>query len=200
MSQARTITLSPTDRDLMVGISAGDEQAFESLFRLYYQALCLYAKKIVIELETAEELVQDIFLKLWEKREHLEVHSGIKAYLYKSVYNKCLDHLKHLQVQEKYLKEARSNYQPTVYSDEVERSELETKIFQSVETLPVKTREIFEMNRFQGLKYREIADKLQISVKTVESHMGKALKTLYQDLQEFLSLIIFVLALVECQL
>ena len=200
MSEAPIISLSSTDRDIMERISAGEEQAFESLFRLYYQALCLYAKKMVIDLETAEELVQDIFLKLWEKREHLELHSGIKAYLYKSVHNKCLDYLKHLQVKDKYLKEVRINHQPTVYSDAVEISELETKIFQSIESLPIKTREIFEMNRFQGLKYREIADKLQISVKTVESHMGKALKALYQDLKEFLSLIIFVLALMECQL
>lgn len=174
-------------------ISQLDETTYEILFRAYYAGLCGYARKYVAESEVAEEIVQDIFVLLWEKRETLAIKSSFKSYLFRAVNNKCLNYLKHQQVRNTY--QAHAQQADPVHAapsdDLLAAQELEHKILATLSSLPKQRRKIFQMSRYEGLKYREIAEKLNLSPKTVEVQMGKALKTLRNALKDYLYSFLF---------
>ena len=159
-------------------IRQGDIRAFESLFRSSYASLVRYAKTFVKDHDTAEEIVQDLFYRLWKEREKLNIESSLNGYLFRSVYNRSLHYLDHRKVIGKY--EADMVYlgeeSPVTPLQDVQYRELQDRIASTLEKLPERCGEIFYLNRFEGLKYHEIADKLSISVKTVEANMGRALK------------------------
>ena len=173
-----------------------DEAAFEQMFKTHFNRLHAYAFTILRDEIQAEEMVQQVFFKLWERNENLSLTGSISSYLYRAVHNESLNYIKHQKV--------RSNHQLNVaYSmkNEVEHpakkimaSELEKKIHSALNELPEQCRTIFQMSRFDELKYREIADKLGISVKTVESQMSKALRLLRVKLVDFL---IFILLFIH---
>ena len=168
-------------------LKQGDTKAFDDIFRSYYQPLCIYAKKILQgDPMQAEDIVQQTFVKLWETRTKIDIQTSLKSYLYKSVHNTALNKLRHLKTKTKYQEHAlrqlelHRSYQPEAHQ------ELSQKIQAAISSLPKQCRYIFELSRFEELKYREIADQLQISVKTVETQMGKALKILRSQLAEYL--------------
>ena len=173
-----------------------DEAAFEQVFKTHFKRLHAYAFTILRDEVEAEEIVQQVFFKLWERNENLSLSGSVSSYLYRAVHNESLNYIKHQKV--------RSNHQLHVaYSmkNEVEHpakkvmaGELEKKIHTALNELPEQCRTIFQMSRFDELKYREIADKLDISVKTVENQMGKALKLLREKLVDFL---IFILLFIH---
>ena len=173
-----------------------DETAFEQVFKTHFKRLHAYAFTILRDEVEAEEMVQQVFFKLWDRNENLSLSGSVSAYLYRAVHNESLNYIKHQKV--------RSNHQLHVaYSmkNEVEHpakkvmaGELEKKIHTALNELPEQCRTIFQMSRFDELKYREIADKLGISVKTVENQMGKALKLLREKLVDFL---IFILLFIH---
>ena len=168
-----------------------DEAAFEQMFKTHFKRLHAYAFTILRDEIQAEEMVQQVFFKLWERNDNLSLTGSISSYLYRAVHNESLNYIKHQKV--------RSNHQLNVaYSmkNEVEHpakkimaGELEKKIHSALNELPEQCRTIFQMSRFDELKYREIADKLGISVKTVENQMGKALKLMRVKLVDFLTFI-----------
>jgi len=168
-----------------------DETAFEQVFKTYFKRLHAYAFTILRDEATAEEMVQQVFFKLWDRSEGLNFTGSVSAYLYRAVHNESLNYIKHQKV--------RTNHQLHVaYSmkNEVEHpakkvfaNELEKKVHSAMNELPEQCRTIFQMSRFDELKYREIADKLGISVKTVENQMGKALKLMRVKLVDFLTFI-----------
>jgi len=168
-----------------------NDLAFEQLFKTHYKALHAYANLLVRDVDIAEEVVQSLFLKLWEKRSLLEAHTSVKAYLYKCVYHDSLNLLKHEQVKAKYQDFTLHSMNPLqeAASGKVEFSELQKELQLAMQLLPQQCRLIFQMSRFEELKYREIADRLGISVKTVENQMGKALKILRVKLADFLVLL-----------
>lgn len=169
-----------------------DDQAFEVLFKTHYKALHAYALAILKDEDLAEEIVQSMFLKFWEKRELLNIQSSPKAYLYKCVYNDSLNHLKHEKIKYKhqeYSQQTMNIYQEPA-SAKVELSELERQLRKALNELPEQCRTIFQMSRFEELKYREIADQLGLSIKTVENQMGKALRVLRFKLADFLILVL----------
>ncbi len=182
--------LNSPGKDQFNPIRQGDEAAFEALFRELYQPLCHYAHTYVPETETAEELVQETFVKLWERREKLEVHTSLRSYLFRAVRNNALNHLKHLKIVALHQAETYATGTEKDWGDSLIRGELEEKIGEAIGQLPEQCRKIFEMSRMEGLKYREIAEKTGISIKTVEAQMGKALRILREALQEYLPLII----------
>ncbi|MBA7586738.1 hypothetical protein ES708_28743 [subsurface metagenome] len=151
----------------------------------------MYAKEFTEDLDTAEEIVQGFFVKFWTEREQIRITSSIKAYLVKSVRNKCLDFLKHRKIMYKHNKEIQK--EPPDIVDEGEEVimtyELKEKIENSINALHGNCREIFKMSRYEGKKYREIAGELGISVKTVEAQIGKALKKLREELNDFLTIL-----------
>lgn len=175
-----------------------EEQSFEIAFKAFFKGLHSYAQAILKEPETAEEIVQSVFLKLWEKRETLDINSSLKAYLYRSVYHDCLNYIKHQQVKRKHWEHAHyemTQGKPEEVGEQIkdQENELYERLQLALEKLPEKCRMVFNLSRFEELKYQEIANRLGISIKTVEAHMGKALKTLRVELAEFLPLLLMFL-------
>jgi RNA polymerase sigma-70 factor (ECF subfamily) len=168
----------------------GNLKEFEVLFRQYYQILCTFALKYVNDEDTAEEIVQDLFYKLWEKRMELQVNTSIKAYLFAAVHNRCLKFIKHRDVEIKY-KNYYLQHKLEIDSepdDFASINDVQSIINQTLHSLPDRCSRIFILNRFEGLKYHEIAKKLSISVKTVEANMGKALKLLRKNLKDYVEI------------
>lgn len=165
------------------------------LFRTYYQPLCNYAYTFVQNRDEAEEIVQSTFLSVWEKRENLEIRTAVKPYLYAMVRNACLNVLKHEKIKQQHAAVELAVAEKSVESvtRTVMASELEAKIYEAMEKLPQQCRLIFKLSRFEELKYSEIAEQLDLSVKTVENQMGKALKIMREQLKDYLPLLIILM-------
>jgi RNA polymerase sigma-70 factor (ECF subfamily) len=166
------------DAEIIGRIREGDVGQFESLFRSSYVSLVRYAKTLVRDYDAAEEIVQDLFFRLWKDKDKIQIESSLNGYLYRAVHNKCLHYFEHARVVEKYMHEIAIDFEGSAESpvDLLNYRELQEKIAIILERLPEKCGKIFCMSRFEGLKYSEIAERLSISVKTVEANMGKALK------------------------
>jgi RNA polymerase sigma-70 factor (ECF subfamily) len=174
------------DSEIAGRIRKGDAGQFESLFRSSYASLVRYAKTLIKDHDTAEEIVQDLFFRLWKDKDKLQIESSLNGYLFRAVHNSCLHYINHNKVVEKYAREMAVMEQETNESptDIIQYRELQAKIASILERLPEKCGKIFCMSRFEGLKYSEIAEKLSISVKTVEANMGRALKEFRKILTE----------------
>ena len=173
-------------------VSSLDKPAFEQLFRSFFPGLVLFAQKYVPDQDTAKEIAHNVFLNLWEKKEKIDTSSSLKSYLFTSVHNRCLNYIrdqKKFDRDESHFERLDST-EFTDASDLLEEQELEQRIYDALQALPEKCREVFTLNRFEGLKYTEIAEKLGISVKTVESQMSKALKILREKLIDYLTILI----------
>jgi len=170
-------------------IKIGDEQALELLFRKYYSRLCGYTNKYFNDPEEAREVVQEVFIKIWENRKDIDPQESLVSYLFKIAYNNSINRLRHKKVITKY-----SDIYKIVYVDNsgitpydsLIAHELTSNIKTALEKVPPKCRQIFDLSRVDGLKYSEIADTLNISVKTVEAQMSKALHILRIELREYL--------------
>ena len=150
-----------------------------------------FSRKILGDEEDAREVVQKVFLALWEKREEMDLSTSLKSYLFTSVHNRSLNVIRdRKKFSDEEVPEVVGEWD---VSAQIESMELEKKIGEAISGLPEKCREIFELNRFEGLKYGEIADHLGISVKTVENQMSKALKVLREQLSKYLTLLLWLL-------
>ncbi|MBL7874168.1 MAG: RNA polymerase sigma-70 factor [Cyclobacteriaceae bacterium] len=178
------------EKQVLETLRLGNESAFEMIFKTYYQPLCRYAYSFLQDKEEAEEVVQSSFITVWDKRNDLTIETSVKAYLYRMVRNSCLNVIKHEKVKQQHVAHelAVSEVSHESVSQKVHATELEAKISEAMKTLPEQCRLVFQLSRFEELKYQEIADQLQISVKTVENHMGKALKLMRIQLRDYLPL------------
>ena len=181
------------DRHWLERIRAGDEAAFESLFREHYHGLCVFAARLVRSDALAEELVQDVLLRVWQQRERLEVTGTIAAYLYGATRNQALGHLRHERVERKW-RERPDAGRPLAGSsglgqaDEAARAaELAAAIERAVAGLPPRCREAYLLRRQHHLSYAEIARVMSIAPKTVEIQIGAALKALRKSLSDWLA-------------
>lgn len=168
---------------------------FEELFKNHYQELCAYANHIIHDLEEAEEVVQSLFVKLWENRNTTSIQKSIRVYLFSATKNACYNQQKHLKIKETYKTHNQREIDAlSARSDnDYEASELDETIQSAINKLPEGRRRIFILSRYEGLKYKEIAEKLTISVKTVENQMSSAIKALKLDLAEYISFIGFLI-------
>ncbi len=184
----------PVDQ-LISTLKAGDLTAFEMLFRTYYQPLCNYAYTFVQDRDEAEEIVQSTFLNVWEKRDNLAIHTAVKPYLYAMVRNACLNVIKHEKIKQQHVAMEMAVAERSVESvaRTVMASELENRIYQAMDKLPEQCRLVFKLSRFEELKYAEIADQLNISIKTVENQMGKALRIMREQLKDYLPLLVILM-------
>jgi len=176
----------PGDSEIARRIRQGDKRQFESLFRSCYVSLVRYAGTMIKDQDTAEEIVQDLFFTLWKDKEKLQINSSLNGYLFRAVHNRCLHHISHGKVVEKHARETLM-LGSSVDEDTanlVNYNDLQEKVAGILERLPPRCGQIFCMNRFEGLKYSEIAERLAISVKTVEANMGRALKEFRKALTE----------------
>jgi len=175
-----------SDTDIIGRIRQGDERQFESLFRSSYVSLVRYARTLVKDQDDAEEIVQELFYRIWQDREKIRIESSLNGYLFRSVHNRCLHFIEHNRVVIKHAEEMslRLPESPENPSDILNYKELQARIAGILEKLPERCGKIFCMNRFEGLKYNEIAEKLSVSVKTVEANMGRALREFRKELTE----------------
>lgn len=178
-----------------VDLANNNDTVFEQLYKQHFRELHAYAFSLLKDWDTAEEIVQSQFLKLWERKDWTNLQASIKSYLYKSVYHDSLNFLRQQKVQVKYQTATvhAMQHHTEDASGKLKLSELEQHLSNALNKLPEKCRAIFHLSRFKELKYQEIANELQISIKTVETHMGKALRILRKEMKEFLPLIALML-------
>ena len=171
------------------------EAEFEALFKAHFRKLHAYGFSLVNDWDKAEELVQGIFMKLWERNEWASIHTSIKSYLYKSVYHESLNLMRREKVHLRYQSVTVTpiDQQNDEADETLKLREMETHLAKALNKLPEKCRAVFHLSRFEELKYQQIADQLHISIKTVETHMVKALKILRKEMAEFLPVILFLL-------
>lgn len=173
---------------------AGNAETFEKVFHAYYKALVVYAKTILKDMNEAEDIVQQVFITIWEKRASLEIHTSLRALLYKSVHNACLNKIKQQTVRSKYALDVQHQLQKVATDEGMQQKELQRSIENALNALPEQCGRIFRMSRFDQLKYQEIADELGLSVKTVENQMGKALKIMKEHLKDYLPIALIIIS------
>ena len=168
------------DVDIMLlkRIQDNDSHAFEILFQKYHAPLCLFASKYTRDMDTAQEMVQNLFVYLWENRAMVHVGHSVKAYLQTAVRRNCIRYMQKRRSEVSLDELPEEGYAVEEMYDSLELKELYQQLLEAIEQLPDQCKKIFKMSRFEDMKYAEIARALQISVKTVEAQMGKALKIL----------------------
>ena len=180
----------PDSLFLLERLKEGDRKIFARLFDYYYSGLVIFADRYLRDQESAEDVVQSVFVKMWENRETLKMAS-VRSHLVSSVRNSCIDVIRKSATREKYIQ--RQIHQSTpVEEDFRAESELKEMIETAIGKLPPKCREIFELSRFEGLSSKEIAQKLQLSQRTVETHITHALKILRKELKDYLFHFFFI--------
>jgi RNA polymerase sigma-70 factor (ECF subfamily) len=178
-----------TDQSLAESIKNSNQGVFELVFNFYYSGLVVYADQIIKHTAVSEDIVQSVFMKLWETRETLEIRS-FRSYFIQCVKNRCIDHLRNQQVKNRFDNRTPEADQLVMDEDLWTKTELTELIELSVESLPPRCREIFRMSRYENLKIAEIADRLKISKRTVETQISKALKILRVRLIDYLSILL----------
>ena len=179
-----TITLTSTkevENSIIARLTAGNHAAMDYLFDNYYNSLCNHALRLVKDATAAEDVVQEVMMTIWKKRTQIKIESSLKAYLYRSVTNRSLNHLRDkrnqvVEIEDKYL-DVSADVEQKIYYNETEQI-----IMNEVNKLSPRCRQIFIMNRLDQMKYKEIAAELEISVKTVEHHIAKGLHILRDSL------------------
>ena len=183
--------------DLIRNIKKGDKRSLELIFRRLYPRLCTYAQKFIHDINDAEEIVQELFYTVWKHRDRLDENQSLQSYLFTAVKNRSLNLLESRKSKSKrdellwYLYSQQSTDNNNAHQALL-ASDLEESIVIAVEHLPKECKKIFELSRFEGLKYQEIAQRLNISLKTVETQMSRALFKLRVELREYLPLVIFM--------
>lgn len=178
-----------SEQDQIAGLQEGNKVVFEWVYKLYFKSLYGYAFALLQTDFEAEEIVQKLFVAIWEKKETLQIQTSLKSYLYRSIHNACMNRIKHEKVKQQYTSHTThvmKTVKPKNPSQVTQYKELKTSLIKALEELPEQCRTVFQLSRFDGLKYKEIANQLGISEKTVENHMGKALKLMRVKLAEFL--------------
>jgi len=180
------------EKQLFLDFQGGRQAVFDYFFDKYYQGLCVYAFRIIKSKSEAEDIVEDFFVRILENRTNISIESSVKSYFIRSVHNRCLDYIAHQKViashevyRLKMMNEEDFQEYPLI------DSELKLQIEKAIQNLPDGIRETFILNRFEGLKYQQIADQENISVKTVEYRISKALNILRKELGDYLVLLIF---------
>ncbi len=170
--------------------------SFKSLFKSHFSSLCAFAVSFVHDEDMAKDIVHQAFIKLWEKRDAIDMEKQVKSYLFSTVHNLCLNYIRDNKKFSKNEFDAETYTLPGQLEDQdvMEKAELHARINRAIDSLPEKCREVFIMNRFDEMKYQEIADKTGISIKTVEAQISKALRILREQLVDYITIIfLFIL-------
>ena len=170
--------------ELVKELSKGNPEAFEKLYGVYFLSLSVYAFKMVADPEVSKEIVQELFIHLWDYSQDLNVKTSLRSYLFQAVHNRCLNYIKFLAAEEKRKEKYSQTLPSEMYHDQLESLEFEKEVFDFIETMPDQCRKIFKLCRFEQKTYVETANILGLSVKTVEAQMGKALRLLREKFQK----------------
>ena len=175
------------DHDQLVRLRDGDHAAFDDIFRRWYEPVVRSANRVLHDPGIAEELSQDVFLEFWRRRETLAPDSSVAGYLMQAVRNRALNHLRHLQVQKKSVAYVEALSEPAERADAaLDSGELADALTKAIAELPPRTREVFVMSRERNMRYSEIAEALNVSVKAVEANMSRALRMLRERLAQWM--------------
>lgn len=178
---------------VLSALKQDNKEAFSLLFQTYYTDLVLFCGNFVKDKSSCEDIVQSIFMKLWNDRKKLQIETSLKSYLLKAVRNSCLDEFRHLEIVRQYESDYKSNALDSYDTENyILYSDLHDHLHRALQQVPELYRETFEMNRFEGLKYREIAEKLNVSERTVEVRVSKTLELLRKQLKDFFVLLISI--------
>ncbi|OEK07268.1 hypothetical protein BFP71_05075 [Roseivirga misakiensis] len=186
--------LNQDEIELQQELSQGSEKAFENVFLKYFKVLTVFAKKFVGDLQIAEDLVQEVLVKLYENRKTAQFHTSLKAFLFQSVRNKCIDHLRSVKSKSEHHEQIKqANFDDQFdFNDTMIETELEERIHNAIQQLPTQCQQVFKMSRLEGKRNQEIADILKISKRTVETQISNALKRLRIDVFEYLKALIII--------
>ena len=172
-----------------------DKMHFEHLFRTHFERLCSFARQYVADQDTAQDICQKVFIRLWEKRAEMDSGRSIASYLFTAVKNRCLNHIRDHKKYRSHLLDVDCGdieIGLAITEDHFAVAELQQRIDAVLNTLPPKCREVFELSRYEQKKYKEIAAELDISQKTVEAHMSKAIKILRDHLGDYLCVLLLL--------
>lgn len=174
------------EQGTMEAIRDGNVVAFRQVFDACYEDLCQYAFTILKDTDESEDTVQSMFMKLWERREELDIRQSVRSYLFRSVYNQCINKLEHFAVRRRHQEASQATMSLAVQPVDAFAGDLDDRIRRAVDTLPAQCRTIFIMSRYDDLRYSEIAAKLNISVNTIQNQVCKALKILREELKDII--------------
>ena len=175
------------ERELLVRLRQGDDAAYEAIFRQWYAPLVATTTALLRDRGPAEEVIQDVLLELWRRRESITFETSLRAYLFQAARNRALNYLRRQRVEARGESTIAAGMPtPEAADSEARAAELNIAIQSAIADLPDRCREVFELSRIRGLKYSEIATELGISVKTVEAQMGKALRVMREKLAPWL--------------
>jgi len=189
--------------ELFDQVKAGDQKAFEHLFSIYFARLNDFAKNVVRDDVISQDIVQEVFVKVWESSAEIE-SINVEAFLFRLVRNRCIDYIKHIKVVNNRMQEVHisAKYEELYRIDFIGNEpyvlieqELKTKIERTIQGLPERCREVFIMSRMDGLKNKEIAEKLDINIKNVERHISRAMQSFRQNFSEELPIALILLVL-----
>jgi RNA polymerase sigma-70 factor, ECF subfamily len=191
--EIQLLNMQADQTQFVEGLKNGDRKVFQQIFDTYYEPLCRYCIQRIANQEDAEEIVQDIFVKLWTKRQELQIDLSLRAYLYRTALNRIInygDHLKIRKIHHDYVLSGSNSI--ANQSDELLKQEIQLLAAEAVNAMPEKRREVYLLSRHDGLKYNEIAQRLDVSVKTVEAHLSKALEQMRVYLKDYIPAIALV--------
>jgi RNA polymerase sigma-70 factor, ECF subfamily len=172
-----------TDENLLAAIKSGDEGAFQFLFEKHYKSLCYAAYKVYPDEHKSKDFAQEVFLTLWRKRNKVEIHTSLQAFLRRAVVNKAIDYIR---AQRLNFEEVPDTAEEQMGNNEgVEFNEMKDLIHHTATQLPERCRMVFFLSRFEELSHKEIAARLDISEKTVENQITKALKLMRKALSDY---------------
>ena len=179
------------EKEIISKLRRGDTKVYEQLFQDNYRPLVLYAKKFVMDTEVARDLVQDVFIYIWDKRQKLTIDKSLSSYLFRAVHNASINYLKKESTKENYVRQFLINLNERSYKTSssedahelIVHDELLESIESVVETLPDQCKTIFKMSRFRGMRNKEIAEVYSISPRTVETQLYRALKVLKENIK-----------------
>lgn len=174
------------DDDILKALPNNGDKAMSLMYEHYYPQLCLKAIRYVKDQKIAEDLVQDLFIDIWKKKANLNINTSLIGYLQRSIVNKSLNWIRSQRVKIEDIDSVMSTSDNAADAqDEIEKTELEEHITKVIDGLPEKCRLVFVMSRFDMMSYKEIGDKLDISTKTVENQISKALRILRVEMKNF---------------
>ncbi|MBS2212497.1 RNA polymerase sigma-70 factor [Carboxylicivirga mesophila] len=165
---------------------------YEQLFNAHYSLMVAYAYNFLKEQEASEEVCQEVFFQLWINRDKTEIKTAISSYLYRAVRNRCINLIKHITIRETYKQYNSEQIEKSDndFTDTLTVSELDQKIRSAIDQMPLQRKKIFIMSRYEEMTYKEIAEKMGLSKKTIENQMGKALQYLREELKDYLPLLL----------
>jgi RNA polymerase sigma-70 factor (family 1) len=186
--------MSPSEKELITGLQQGDKSTFDFLFRSYYPGLCSFAYSYLKSSDNSEEIVQEVFVKLWEKHTKIFIHTSLRAYLYQSVFNSCMNYIKNIQSSNfKHVDLDNTSIRNDLMSmdmadmefSKVFSEKVESDLEEAINDLPDQCREIFRMCRNENLSYKEISHLLEVSRSTVKTQMGRAMNRLLKQMEKY---------------